>query len=124
MYFIAPAGSNVAYISKIFNKEKTPSKLAYHESGGQWTHDLDHSKIDDKCVKIFFPYDYQIIVLNWFYKIFMYPTGGMELAGLSSTIPFFTETMFCLSSFLAMWSTHSTGRYSTFFFPPFRKNFP
>ena len=26
-------------------------------------------------------------------SIFMYPTGGMELAGLSSTIPFFTETM-------------------------------
>ncbi len=26
-------------------------------------------------------------------SIFMYPTGGMELSGLSSTTPFFTETM-------------------------------
>ena len=77
MYFIAPAGSNVAYISRIFKKEKNmPSGLAYHELGGQWTHDLDYSKIDNKCVKIFFPHDYQIIVLNWFYKIFVYPTGA------------------------------------------------
>ncbi len=77
MYFIAPAGSNVAYISKIFKKEKNiTSRLAYHELGGQYTHNLDYSKIDDKCVKIFFPHDYQIIVLNWFYKIFVYPTGA------------------------------------------------
>ena len=53
-----------------------PCTLAYHDFLNKWTHDLNYSKIDDRCVKIFFQRDYQIIVLNWFYKILVYPTGA------------------------------------------------
>ena len=80
-FFIAPAGSNVAYIERIFKKEKNiPNGLAYHDLrfAGNWTHNLDYSKIDNQCIKIFFLNGYEIIVLNWFYKELEYPMSNLQ----------------------------------------------
>lgn len=80
-FFIAPAGSNVAYIERIFKQEKNiPVGLAYHDLkfANSWTHDLDYSKIDNQCIKIFFTRNYEIIILNWFYKILKYPMSNIQ----------------------------------------------
>jgi len=73
-YFIAPAGSNVAYISLIFNQESYNYGLAYHSRDIRpWTHDLNYKNIAENNIKIYFNDNLELIILNWFYKFIVKP---------------------------------------------------
>lgn len=73
-YFIAPAGSNVAYISLIFNQEKYNDGLAYHSRDIlRWTHDFNHKLVTENTVKIYFKDHIELIILNWFHKFIVKP---------------------------------------------------
>ena len=73
-YFIAPAGSNVAYISLIFNQEQYNDGLAYHSRDVlPWTHDLNYKNVSKNNVKIYFDNNLELIILNWFHKFIVKP---------------------------------------------------
>jgi len=73
-YFIAPAGSNVAYVSLIFNQEPYNDGLAYHSRDIlPWTHDLNYENISGNNVKIYFDNHLELIILNWFHKFIVKP---------------------------------------------------
>ena len=70
-YYIAPAGSNVAYINLILEEtENLAETTVYHniEQNESWTHDLNFSNITEHCIKIYFEKYFEAIILNWHYK--------------------------------------------------------
>ena len=73
-HFIAPAGSNVAYINLILNQEQYSDGLAYHSRDIlPWTHDLKCENISENNVKIYFDNHFELIILNWFHKFIVQP---------------------------------------------------
>lgn len=78
-YFIAPAGSNVAYIGLIITGVDVSSCLSYHaiyENSDavhfNWVHDLD-KKLNDNDTKVYFDDMREIIPLNWYTKFVLEP---------------------------------------------------
>ena len=67
---IAPSGSNVTYIEGVLRGVGLTAGLAYHSIGvGNHTANLDHTPITARCIKIYFDKFYELIILNWHYKV-------------------------------------------------------
>jgi hypothetical protein len=85
MNFVAPAGSNVAYIGLIITGVDFEPCLSYHtiyekeQTNFHYHHDLD-KKISADDIKIYFNRMKEIIPLNWYTKFILRPATEFDKA--------------------------------------------
>lgn len=83
MNFVAPAGSNVAYIGLIITGVDVTPCISYHtiyekiKVKFKYIHDVD-KKIDKEDIKIYFDHMKEIIPLNWYTKFILKPATEFD----------------------------------------------